>query len=97
MRVAQIVAAPSSKWALNAVNRKIEEFTRNIADALGDLGLRVLLIDADPKYNLTSFHLEERPLNRVTLLDSDFFITPVAADLFSLRALQSESGEIADW
>jgi hypothetical protein len=27
------------------------------------------------------------PLNRVVLLDSDFFITPVAADLFSLRVI----------
>lgn len=178
--------------------------TVNIADALGDLGLKVLLIDADPQCNLTSFYLEERqidallgdsdddeagatiwssikpvvrgrgvtvdvptyttshsnvtivpgdvlladyeeelpdawtrsfarnergydvlralsdsvkslaattqadvvmydvgpnvgPLNRVVLLDSDFFITPVAADLFSLRALSTVGRAISKW
>jgi cellulose biosynthesis protein BcsQ len=178
--------------------------TVNIADALGDLGLRVLLVDADPQCNLTSFFLEERqidvllgdsdddesgatiwsaikpvvrgrgtttdvptyrtsnpnvsivpgdvlladyeeelpdawtrsfarnergydvlralsdavnslaeieradvviydvgpnvgPLNRVIILDSDFFITPVAADLFSLRALSTVGRAISKW
>jgi len=178
--------------------------TVNVAVALGDLGFRVLLIDADPQCNLTSFYLEERqidallgdsddddagatlwssikpvvrgrggpveipvyhtshdnvliapgdvlladyeeelpdawtrsfarnergydvlralsdsveilaashnadivmydvgpnvgPLNRVVLLDSDFFITPVAADLFSLRALSTVGRAIGKW
>lgn len=178
--------------------------TVNIADALGDLGLKVLLVDADPQCNLTSYYLEERqidellgdsdddesgatiwssikpvvrgrgvtvevptyetshsnvtivpgdvlladyeeelpdawtrsfarnergydvlralsdsvksmaeseqvdvvmydvgpnvgPLNRVVLLDSDFFITPVAADLFSLRALSTVGRAVAKW
>jgi len=35
----------------------------NIADALVDLGLRVLLIDADPQCNLTSFFLDEDKLD----------------------------------
>ena len=44
--------------------------TVNIAAALGDLGFRVLLIDADPQCNLTSFYLEEHQID--TLLgDSD--------------------------
>jgi cellulose biosynthesis protein BcsQ len=178
--------------------------TVNIAAALGDLGLRVLLIDADPQCNLTSFYLEEQqveqllgesddeesgstlwsgirqvvrgrggpeaipllatshpnvmlapgdvlladyeeelpeawtnsfarrergydvlralsdvveiltaeskadvvlydvgpnvgPLNRIVLLDSDFFITPVAADLFSLRALSTVGRAVGRW
>jgi hypothetical protein len=41
------------------------------------------------------------PLNRAVLLDSDYFATPVAADLFSLRALstvgRSAARWIADW
>lgn len=41
------------------------------------------------------------PLNRVLLLDSDFFIVPVACDLFSERALgtlgQTIAGWITDW
>ncbi len=176
--------------------------TVNIADSLIDLGKKVLLIDADPQCNLTSFYLEEKeldrllgesgednggtiwsaikpvidgvgplknvsayeiqkglflcpgdmlladyeeelpvawtgsfarrerdynvmcalsrvarimgkqyevdivifdmgpnvgPLNRTVLLDSDFFITPVAADLFSLRALSTVGRSVARW
>jgi len=35
----------------------------NVADAFVDLGLKVLLIDADPQCNLTSFFLEETQLD----------------------------------
>ncbi|HEX4112290.1 MAG TPA: ParA family protein [Stellaceae bacterium] len=44
--------------------------TVNIADALADLGKRVLLVDADPQCNLTSFYLEEAVLEKL-LEDSD--------------------------
>jgi hypothetical protein len=37
------------------------------------------------------------PLNRTILLDSDFFATPVAADLFSLRALSTVGRSLARW
>lgn len=36
-------------------------------------------------------------LNRAILLDCDFFITPVAADLFSLRALSTVGRSVAKW
>lgn len=36
-------------------------------------------------------------LNRAILLDCDYFITPVAADLFSLRALSTVGKSIARW
>ncbi len=36
-------------------------------------------------------------LNRAILLDCDYFITPVAADLFSLRALSTVGRSIAKW
>lgn len=36
-------------------------------------------------------------LNRAVLLDCDFFITPVAADLFSLRALSTVGRSMAKW
>lgn len=36
-------------------------------------------------------------LNRVVLLDCDYFITPVAADLFSLRALTTVGRSMAKW
>ena len=35
----------------------------NVADAFVDLGLKVLLIDAHPQCNLTSFFLEESQLD----------------------------------
>lgn len=37
------------------------------------------------------------PLNRAVLLDSDFFCTPVAADLFSLRALSTVGRAVGRW
>jgi cellulose biosynthesis protein BcsQ len=37
------------------------------------------------------------PLNRVILLDCDHFIVPVAADLFSLRALKTLGRALVDW
>lgn len=37
------------------------------------------------------------PLNRTILLDADYFATPVAADLFSLRALSTVGRSIARW
>jgi cellulose biosynthesis protein BcsQ len=36
-------------------------------------------------------------LNRAVLLDCDYFITPVAADLFSLRALTTVGHSVAKW
>ena len=36
-------------------------------------------------------------LNRAVLLDCDYFVTPVAADLFSLRALSTVGRSIAKW
>lgn len=37
------------------------------------------------------------PLNRVILLDCDHFIVPVAADLFSLRALKTLGRTLSQW
>jgi len=37
------------------------------------------------------------PLNRAILLDSDYFATPVAADLFSLRALGAVGNTLGRW
>lgn len=37
------------------------------------------------------------PLNRTVLLDSDYFITPVHSDLYSLRALTTVGRSVAKW
>jgi cellulose biosynthesis protein BcsQ len=47
-----------------------------------------ILIDVGPNVG---------PLNRAILLDSDFFTTPVAADLFSLRALGAVGHTLGRW
>lgn len=52
-------------------------------------------IDAD--YVLYDSGPNIGPLNRVVLLDCDQFIVPVAADLFSLRALKTLGRTLVDW
>jgi cellulose biosynthesis protein BcsQ len=51
-------------------------------------GVDVIIYDVGPNVG---------PLNRTILLDSDYFTTPVAADLFSLRALSTVGRSVARW
>lgn len=51
-------------------------------------GIDVVLYDVGPNVGA---------LNRAVLLDCDYFIAPVAADLFSLRALTTVGWSIARW
>lgn len=37
------------------------------------------------------------PLNRVVLLDCDFFVVPAACDLFSIRALKTLGHSLSNW
>ena len=53
-----------------------------------EIGADVVLYDVGPNVGA---------LNRVVLLDCDYFISPVAADLFSLRALSTVGRSIAKW
>ncbi len=53
-----------------------------------DVDADIVLYDVGPNVG---------PLNRVVLLDSDFFITPVASDLFSLRALTTVGRAVSRW
>jgi cellulose biosynthesis protein BcsQ len=39
--------------------------TVNVADALADLGKRVLIVDADPQCNITAFYLDEKFLDQL--------------------------------
>lgn len=74
--------------------RKVRGYdvTCALADATNSLASTyqadVVLYDAGPNVGA---------LNRAVLLDSDYFITPVAADLFSLRALTTVGRSIAKW
>ncbi|MHB1273349.1 MAG: ParA family protein [Rhodanobacter sp.] len=63
-----------------------------LSDAAREMGKRygvdLVIYDVGPNVG---------PLNRIVLLDSDFFTTPVAADLFSLRALSTVGRSLARW
>lgn len=53
-----------------------------------DLNIDYVFYDSGPNIG---------PLNRVILLDCDFFVVPVACDLFSLRALKTLGRTLVDW
>ena len=61
---------------------------RLVAQKSEEVGADVVLYDVGPNVG---------GLNRVVLLDCDYFITPVAADLFSLRALSTVGRAIVKW
>jgi len=62
--------------------------SRAVDDLAQKVGANVAFYDVGPNVG---------PLNRAILLDSDYFITPVAADLFSLRALITVGRAVARW
>jgi cellulose biosynthesis protein BcsQ len=57
------------------------------------------LVDASKEYDFVFYDAGPNigPLNRVLLLDSDFFIVPVACDLFSTRALSTLGQTLKRW
>ena len=60
-----------------------------VANAVAeDLSVDYVFFDSGPSIG---------PLNRAILLDSDYFIVPVACDLFSLRALKTLGRTLGDW
>lgn len=67
------------------ITRALSEVVNRAANAVK---ADVVLYDVGPNVGA---------LNRVVLLDCDFFITPVAADLFSLRALSTVGRSVAKW
>ena len=62
--------------------------SRFVEKAASDCGADVCLYDVGPNVGA---------LNRAVILDCDYFITPVAADLFSLRALSTVGKSVAKW
>lgn len=68
------------------------DVTRALSDAVKAAAISkevdIVLYDAGPNVGA---------LNRAILLDSDYFITPVATDLFSLRALTTVGLSISKW
>jgi cellulose biosynthesis protein BcsQ len=63
----------------------ISELVSRLAE---DLQIDYVFFDSGPNIG---------PLNRAVLLDCDYFIVPVACDLFSLRALKTLGRTLVDW
>jgi cellulose biosynthesis protein BcsQ len=80
-------------WA-QCLQRKARGFrgTTAISDLVtelcGEFEFDYVLYDSGPNIG---------PLNRAVLLDCDYFIVPVACDLFSLRALKTLGRTLVDW
>jgi cellulose biosynthesis protein BcsQ len=80
-------------WA-QCLQRKARGFrgTTAISDLVGqlcaDLDIDYVLYDSGPNIG---------PLNRAIVLDCDHLIVPVAADLFSLRALKTLGRTLVEW
>jgi cellulose biosynthesis protein BcsQ len=76
------------------LQRKIKGFrgTGAISELVGgiaaELNIDYVFYDSGPNIG---------PLNRAILLDCDYFIIPVACDLFSLRALKTLGRTLVDW
>lgn len=68
----------------------------NVLSALADV---IALAARDREFDLVMYDVGPNvgALNRTILLDCDFFATPVAADLFSLRALSSVGRAVSRW
>jgi cellulose biosynthesis protein BcsQ len=93
IRLAEFEAQLSHFWA-ECFQRRIRGFRgtcalSSIVDELArQVGADFVFYDAGPNIGA---------LNRVILLDCDFFAIPAAADLFSLRAIKTLGHTLAEW
>jgi chromosome partitioning protein len=83
----------STNWPLavdrdEAAFRTLSAFHRMIEAAMGASGAEIVLVDVDP--NLGA-------INRSALLSCDYFVTPVAPDLFSVQGLRNLGPTLHDW
>lgn len=83
----------SQIWT-DCVNRKLRGFRG--ASAIADI---VNQIVDEEKIDFVFYDVGPNigPLNRIILLDCDFFIVPAACDLFSVRALKTLGKSLQEW
>lgn len=93
IRLSEFESDLNDFWA-QCLQRKMRGFRGTTA--LGDL---VDVISEEHKIDYVFFDSGPNigPLNRVILLGCDFFIVPVACDLFSLRALKTLGRTLTEW
>src|SRR5262249_21387834 len=68
--------------------RGITALSRVVEEAARQVGADIIFYDAGPNIGA---------LNRVILLDCDYFAIPAAADLFSLRAIKTLGHTLVEW
>lgn len=93
IRLSDFEADLNNFWA-ECLQRKVRGFT-------GTTALSQLVGNICDRHNIDFVFYDSGPnigpLNRVILLDCDFFIVPVACDLFSVRALKTLGRTLAAW
>lgn len=93
IRLSEFEADLNEFWGL-CLQRKIRGFrgttalSELVSTMAAELQIDYIFYDSGPNIG---------PLNRVILLDCDYFIVPVACDLFSLRALKTLGRSLVDW
>ena len=93
IRLSEFESDLNDFWA-QCLQRKARGFrgTTAISDLVDDIAegyeIDYVLYDSGPNIG---------PLNRVVLLDCSHFVVPVAADLFSLRALKTLGRTLVEW
>lgn len=93
VRLSEFESDLSQFWN-ECVLRKIRGFRGTAALSLlvntlaADAGADFVFYDSGPNIG---------PLNRIILLDCDYFIIPAACDLFSIRALKTLGHTLSDW
>lgn len=93
VRLAEFEQELNSMWA--------ETFQRKLKGFRGTTALSQLVNAVASAYAIDFVFYDSGPnigpLNRVILLDSDYFIIPAACDLFSIRALKTLGHTMATW
>jgi cellulose biosynthesis protein BcsQ len=93
IRLSEFEADLSDFWG-QCLQRKIRGFrgttalSELVTQVSSELQIDIVFFDSGPNIG---------PLNRAILLDCDFFIVPVAYDLFSLRALKTLGRTLTSW
>jgi cellulose biosynthesis protein BcsQ len=93
VRLAEFEAELSPLWA-ECFQRKIRGFrgTSSLSSVVNaatkEIRADIVLYDTGPNIG---------PLNRIILLDCDYFIVPAACDLFSVRAIKTLGHTLAGW
>lgn len=93
VRLAEYEAELAPLWA-ECFQRKVKGFRGTsslssvVNSAAKEIGADVVLYDTGPNIG---------PLNRIILLDCDYFMVPAACELFSVRAIKTLGHTLASW